>query len=108
MPEVIQFKKTDSDLSLFLRVNEPPYTIAKVLKIKDEMIAADFKAKQVNYVIKQVPGFRIFLIHAGFVEKPNCHVSDDIIESQIKEMVNWYAENKTKNKRERNNYQIVK
>lgn len=106
MPEVIQFKKTDSDISLFLRVNEPPYTIAKVLKIKDEMIAADFKAKQVSYVIKQIPGFRIFLIHAGFLNKPNSHVSDDIIESQIEEMATWYAENKTSNKRERNLYKI--
>lgn len=106
MPEVIQFKKTDSDLAMFLRVNEPPYTIAKVLKIKDEMIAADFKTKQVNYVIKQVPGFRIFLIHAGFLNKPDHHVSDDIIESQIEEMTKWYIENKTSNKRERNLYKI--
>lgn len=106
MPEVIQFKKTDSDLSMFLRVDAPPYTVAKVLKIKNEIAAEDFKAKQVTYVIKQVPGFRIFLIHAGFLNKPDHHVSDDIIESQIKEMTKWYAENKTSNKRERNLYEI--
>lgn len=99
MPEIEQFIKTDSDLSTFLSINEYPYTVCKVVFFnKKNNTMEDFKAKPVNYIKKQVSGFRIFLIHAGFVSKPADHIPDEIIEKQVDLMVQWYLDNKTVNK----------
>lgn len=106
-PAVIQFNKTDDSLCLFLQVEESPYTIAKVMKFtKRNTTMEDFIAKPVNYLKVQVPGFRIFLIHAGFIHKPPFIVPDETIQRHLEIMAQWYLENKTKNKRERNNYLI--
>lgn len=90
----------------FIRIDEYPFTVAKIMRFKNQEQADDFKALPVEYVKLQVPGFRIFLIHAGFVDKPTEHICDDVIGNQIEQMVNWYAKNKVSNKRERNYYQI--
>lgn len=104
--EILQIKK-DSNNSLYLTINEYPYTICKVVKFMNiNNTIDDFKTKQVNYIIKQVPGFRIFLIQSGFSKTPQSYINDEIIEDQINKMASWYLENKTKSKRERNNYQI--
>lgn len=103
--DVKQFKK-ENDISPYFMADEPPYTVTKVVKLKDDAQALDFKTKQVSYIIKQIPGFRIFLVHAGFWEKPSCHVEDAIIEKQIANIIAWYTEKKLSNKRERNYYEI--
>lgn len=101
MPEVIKTKE-------FLRIEEYPFTVAKIVRFRIAEQFDDFKVRPSNYVKKQVPGFRIILIHAGFVDKATEHICDDVIEKQIGQMISWYTENGTTNKRERNNYQISK
>ena len=87
-------------------VNEPPFVKAKLVKLSADK-AEDFKARQLQYYIGQVPGFNIFFIHAGFNEVPDHIISDREIKSSIDELCRWYLTEKAlKNESSIRNYKI--
>lgn len=89
-------------------VNKPPFVKAKLVKLSADKVE-DFKARQLQYYIGQVPGFNIFFIHAGFNEVPDHIISDREIKSSIDELCRWYLTEKAmKNESSIRNYKIKK
>ena len=87
----LQFHK-DGDPAGYVRLDEPPFIIGKLVKIQDENEAVDFKSRQLQYYIGQVPGYKIFFVHAGFYEVPDRIISDEEIKTHIDDMCMWYKE----------------
>lgn len=94
-PRFIEIYKPNSS-GHFYALNKQPYTTGKLVKLLNEEDAIDLKAKSrtVNYYIAQVPGFKIFFIHAGFEQPPDHIVQDAEIKAHIDEMCSWYLHHK--------------
>ncbi len=103
--EIIQFKK-EGDRAGYYYINEPPYTIGKLVKIKDVNAAIDFtaRAKTLNYYIGHVPGYRIFFVHAGFFKKTSGLIKK--VPEQIHAICDWYLKEKTPNNKTLKQFKI--
>ena len=87
--DFFQIKKEGSQ-SGFYGSTDAPYVIGKLVKIKDPDAAKDFKVKQVGYHIIQVPGMKIFFVHAGFHKISKANNSDQNIINAITNLCDWY------------------
>ena len=88
---IIKFNKLN-DYAAYYRADEPPYTVGKLVKLKDADEAIDFKTRQLQYYIGQVTGYKIFFVHAGFHEVPKLIVSDAQVKHDIDNICKWYKE----------------
>jgi len=91
LKKFVQFHKENNHAG-FVRLDEAPYTIGKLVKIMDEWDSIDFKARKLQYYIGQVQGYKIFFVHAGFHEVPTEIISDERIKEDIDDMCKWYKE----------------
>jgi hypothetical protein len=90
LPDYIHF--TVAGEATYILQTVFPYTLGKVQKHLNQAQAQDFDAKLVTYPIIKIPGYNIFIIHAGYLTISGANESFRVKEEHIKEMADYYLE----------------
>lgn len=97
-PKIIPYEKELSAGKHFA-LTTAPFLIAKLVTFTEQWKAEDFKAQQLQYIFRQVQGYNIFFLQAGFSEVPKKIITDREIEKALDEICNCYFETEIKNKK---------
>lgn len=103
LPPVILVSPPELYRNEILICTDPPYIMGKLVKFSNNTLAADdydAKSKIVDYFITRIPGYDIFVTHAGYFETPLGYVDEKTVAYKITEMAEWYRVNILTKKRQ--------
>ena len=107
-PKFIPYEKKYAT-GKFFAMTRPPFLIAKLVEFKTAKESIeDFKAKQIDYLYKQMPDFNVIFIQAGFSEVPTKIIKDCEIETALEQLCLWYYQTHLKNNKALSNRLKIK
>lgn len=86
----IKFEQVIKEDCVHITMVQAPFIIARVIQIKKQCDADEYKERFHVRYCSQVEGFNIFLRHSGFYAKPGRFIKPDEIKFVIDKMCKWY------------------
>ncbi len=89
----------DSRGTNMLRLDVYPYTVGRVIKIREKQDAIDYLTLPHEHYVAKVKGYTIFISCVGFAQKPVNIISEEEKKRDIDDMCQWFLENKIRGRK---------